>query len=359
VILLHPETPLDLESLSRFLREGGRVVLFDDFGSGDELLHHFQIQRVALPDHPALELRHNPALAIAEPAEHQTVQGVTRVVLNHASGVAHKELSPLLYVRTAEGDKTYVALAGAVEKGHLLVVSDASVPINAMLRFPGNKTFTRNVLHYAVTGVGDVTDHGKLYIATGAFEQTGTYGSDADLGKLHVLTDALRSFKRDGLPPAAAYVLAALVAFALGAWVWTRATRVHRAATPRYVKATPLPSQGGIAGHAALIAAKPTTRALAVLEIKTALEEQICAALELDRAPAPDEIIRRAKGKNLLSDESGRTLRALLAYMGQVETFVLSRRADAMRRVRDADVVRCSAQARAIAAELRRSMTAA
>jgi len=47
-----------------------RLVLckVDDFGSGDELLRHFQIERVALPAHPALELRHNPALAIAEPA---------------------------------------------------------------------------------------------------------------------------------------------------------------------------------------------------------------------------------------------------------------------------------------------------
>src|SRR5437867_11989386 len=49
VILLHPEGSIDVESLSRFLREGGRVVLFDDFGSGDELLRHFPIQRVALP----------------------------------------------------------------------------------------------------------------------------------------------------------------------------------------------------------------------------------------------------------------------------------------------------------------------
>jgi hypothetical protein len=352
VILLHPETSLDLESLSRFLREGGRVVLFDDFGSGDELLHHFQIERVPLPVHPALELRHNPALAIAEPADHQTLQGVTRVVLNHASGVKHKELSPLLFVRAADGEKTYVGLAGAVEKGHLLVVSDASVPINGMLRFPGNKTFARNVLHYAVTGVGDVASHGKLYILTGSFEQLGSYGNAESEGKLHVLAEAFRAFKHDGLPAPAAYALAALAAIALGVWVWSRASRVHQPSVPRYVKKTPLAAQGGIAGHAALIAAKPTTRALAVLEIKTALEERICAVLELERAPAPDEIVRQARARHLLSDESGRTLRALLAYMSEVETLVLSRRAEAMRRVRDADVLRCSRQARAIVGEL-------
>jgi len=364
VILLHPEGSLDVESLSRFLREGGRVVLFDDFGSGDELLRHFQIQRVPLPAHPALELRHNPALAIAEPADHQTVHGVSRVVLNHASGVSHKELSPLLFVRSADDDeKTYVALAGAVEKGHLLVVSDSSVPINGMLRFPGNKTFVRNVLHYAYTGVGDVSGKGKIHIVSGAFEQTGAYGDGSDaqsfFGKLKFLGDALRDFKRDGFPPLVAYLAAGFGALALGFWVWTRASRVHRAATPRYVKAIPLAVQGGIAGHAAVIAAKGTTRALAVLEIKTSLEEELCAALEIDHAPAPNELAHRAVAANLLTDGTARTLRQLLAYMGQVETLVLSRRADAMRRVRDADVVRCSQQARAIREEVRARKNAA
>jgi hypothetical protein len=364
VILLHPEATLDVESLSRFLREGGRVVMFDDFGSGDELLRHFQIERVALPAHPALELRHNPALAIAEPATHQTVEGVTRVVLNHASGVQHADLSPLLFVRGGPGEqeKTYVGLAGAVEKGHLLVVSDASVPINAMLRFPGNKAFTRNVLHYAFTGVGDVTTHGTLHIVSGAFEQLGTYGDASEtstLGKLHVVSDAFRVFQRDGLPSPIAYVLAAFFAIALGVWVWTRASRIHRAATPRYVKKVPLVAQGGVAGHAAVIAAKGTTRALAVLEIKTALEEELCAALEVDRALAPDAMVHRARDQHLLSEESGRALRTLLKYMGEVETLVLSRRAEAMRRVRDADVVRCSRDARAIADEVRARRNAA
>ena len=356
VILLHPESSLDVDSLSRFLKDGGRVVLFDDFGNGDELLRHFQIKRVALPARPALELRHNPALAIAEPAEHQTVRGVSRVVLNHASGVEHKELSPLLYVRNADdGEKTYVGLAGAVDKGHLLVVSDASVPINGMLRFTGNRTFVRNVLHYAHAGVGDVAGGGKLWIEVGGFEQVGTYGdaSDAGASKLRFLTDAFHDFQRNGLPPYVAYLTAAFVALALGGWVYTRASRVHRAATPRYTKAIPIAVQGGIAGHAAVIAARGTTRALAVLEIKIALEEELCAALSLEHAPAPDDLARRVREANLLSDASAHTLRHLLAYMGRVETLVLSRRSEAMRQVRDADVVRCSEQARALVDELR------
>ena len=269
-------------------------------------------------------------------------------------------------MRSADDDeKTYVALAGAVEKGHLLVVSDSSVPINGMLRFPGNKAFVRNVLHYASTGVGDVPNgsHCKIHIVSGAFEQTGAYGDASDaqsvFGKLKFLGDALRDFKRDGFPPLVAYLAAGFGALAVGFWVWTRASRVHRAATPRYVKAIPVAVQGGVAGHAAVIAAKGTTRALAVLEIKTSLEEELCAALEIEHAPAPNELAQRAVAANLLTDGTARTLRQLLAYMGQVETLVLSRRADAMRRVRDADVVRCSDQARAIREEVRARKNAA
>ena len=96
-----------------------------------------------------------------------------------------------------------------------------------------------------------------------------------------------------------------------------------------------------------------------MLEIKTSLEEELCAALEIDHAPAPNELAHRAVAANLLTDGTARTLRQLLAYMGQVETLVLSRRADAMRRVRDADVVRCSQQARAIREEVRARKNAA
>lgn len=364
VILLHPDASLDVDSLSRFLRDGGRVVLFDDFGKGDELLRHFQIKRVPLPAHPALELRHNPALAIAEPfssagtaGEHQTVRGVSRVVLNHASGVDHRELSPLLYVRSADdGEKVYVGLAGAVEKGHLLVVSDASVPINGMLRFTGNRTFVRNVLRYAHSGVGDVSTGGKIYVAAGAFEQVGSYGEETEessFGKLHFFVDWFHDFEREGLPPGVAYLAAWLAVLGLGIWVYTRASRVHRAATPRYTKAIPLAVQGGVAGHAAVIAAKGTTRALGVLEVKAALEEEVCVALGLDHVPSPDELAARAREARVLSDGAARSLRDLLAYMGRVETLVLSRRAEAMRQVRDADVVRCAAAARAIVDEMR------
>jgi hypothetical protein len=54
-----------------------------------------------------------------------------------------------------------------------------------------------------------------------------------------------------------------------------------------------------------------------------------------------------------MTDATAATLRRLLAYMGQIETLVLSRRAEAMRRVRDADVARCAKDAAAIRDEVR------
>lgn len=47
VVLVHPESGLNVDSLSNFMRAGGRHLL-DDYGSGDQLLRHFGIERVPL-----------------------------------------------------------------------------------------------------------------------------------------------------------------------------------------------------------------------------------------------------------------------------------------------------------------------
>ena len=68
LLLLYPQKSLDVDALSKFMRAGGRVVMLDDFGRGDSLLRHFGMERVASPRKPAEFLRHNPQLALAEPA---------------------------------------------------------------------------------------------------------------------------------------------------------------------------------------------------------------------------------------------------------------------------------------------------
>jgi hypothetical protein len=359
VVIIHPERTLDVESLSKFMREGGRVVLFDDYGTGDQLLQHFEIQRVALPEKPQLVLRQNPALAIAVPAaDHPAVAGVERVVSNHATGLAHKELSPVLRVREeGGGDGVLLALAGAVGKGRLLAVGDSSIVINAMLRYPGNKLFVRNALNYALEDDPDLgRRHGRLWIVTGAFPTAGSYGDPASSGgfldALRHFRDFLKEVDRDGIPPLAAFLLSAAVGLSIVLWISSRAARTHQPVVPRYTRAAPVTAHGGVAGHAAVLAAKGTTRALGILEWKSAIEEELCARLELGRPPPPKELARAAREANLLSEESAKALLALLAQMGEIETLVLARRQDAMRRVKDDDLMDVARKARRILAEI-------
>ncbi|HEX7666039.1 MAG TPA: DUF4350 domain-containing protein, partial [Polyangiaceae bacterium] len=195
VIILHPEKTLDVPSLTAFMHVGGRVILLDDYGTGDALLEHFELERVPVPDHPAQMLRHNPAFAIAVPAGvHAVVADVDRVVTNHATGLNHPNLSPVLKIPSADGSPdVLVAVAGQVTNGRLLVVGDPSIVINSMLRYPGNKAFAKGLVKYA--GDDDTWGRrgGKVYIVSDAFDQTGTFGEESKLGsfgdKLRGLSD--------------------------------------------------------------------------------------------------------------------------------------------------------------------------
>ncbi|HQY64009.1 MAG TPA: DUF4350 domain-containing protein, partial [Polyangiaceae bacterium] len=153
VLMLHPERGVDSGELAKFMKAGGRVLLLDDFGKGDGLLQHFGMARIPLPAAPAESLRQNPHLALAEPASpHPIVADVHRVVTNHATGIRHPDLSPVLKVRPADPDApdVPVAVAGAVGKGRLLVIADPSIVMNSMLRYAGNKALARGLARYAL-----------------------------------------------------------------------------------------------------------------------------------------------------------------------------------------------------------------
>ena len=345
LILLHPERSLDVESLSRFMRAGGRVILLDDFGTGDSLLQHFGMSRIPLPAHPAEALRGNPSLAIAEPASaHPVVSEVTRVVTNHATGLKHPDLSPVLRVRASSGPDVPIAVAGAVGQGRLLVVGDPSIVMNAMLRYPGNKSLARGLVKYAADDDTWGKRGGRVFIATGDFEQKGTFGDESQLSsewseRMRALKDAMASIRKDGMPSGNAYALAVAVGLGVIVWVGSRAGRLHKASIPRFTRRIPLAAQGGVAGHAAVIAAPQTSRVLAVLELKAALEEDLCKTLALDQNPGHEGLVGAIVARNLLDAEGIRSLKALLLRMASAETMVLSQRAGAMAPIRDREVL--------------------
>jgi hypothetical protein len=343
LLLLYPEKSLDVDELSKFMRAGGRVVMLDDFGRGDSLLRHFGMERVASPRRPAEFLRRNPQLALAEPASaHPVVSEVTRVVTNHPTGLAHPDLSPVLKIRGNGEPDVVVAVAGAVGQGRLLAVGDPSMVMNSMLRYGGNKAFARGLVRYTVDHDSWGKRGGRLFIASGGFEQKGSFGEESSSFSewMRALREALEVVRHEGVPSAIAYALACALGLALVVWVASRAGRLHKPVTPRFVRKTPTVAQGGVAGHAAVIAAPQTSRVLAVLELKSALEEQLTAILGLPKVPGHIELMNQVGERGLLDAEGVVALRRLLLRMSSVETMVVFQRSGGMvQPIRDNEVV--------------------
>lgn len=344
LLLLHPERSPDVDELSKFMRAGGRVIMLDDFGRGDSLLVNFGMKRLPSPRHPAESLRQNPQLALAEPASaHPVVADVNRVVTNHPTGLAHPDLSPVLKIRAVSGEADVtVAVAGAVGPGRLLAVGDPSIVMNSMLRYSGNKTFARGLIRYAVDSDAWGKRGGRLFIAAGDFDQRGAYG-----GEQSTLSEWYRDFKdlldkirKEGLPEVLAWGASIALGLALVVWVGLRAGRLHKPIIPRFVRPVPTVAQGGIAGHAAVIGAPQTTRVLALLELKSALEEQLTMLLGLSKVPGHQELLSHVSARGLLDAEGVRTLRELLLRMSNVETMMVFQRNGGMvQSVRDNEVV--------------------
>jgi hypothetical protein len=357
VVIVHPENALDVDELAAFMRAGGRIILLDDYGTGDALLARFGIRRVPLPQRPAAMLRGNPALAIAEGASaHAAVRDVGRVVTNHATGLEHKALSPVLVVRGDGEPDVLVGVAGAVGQGRLMAIGDSSVLMNSMLRYPGNHALAVSAIRYAVEDDVWGKREGKLYVVANDFGQTGSYrGGGADESQIdsakRALEEAIETLRHGGMPPLASYLLALAVGLGVVVWTSVRAGRTHRSATPRFMRPVPGVAQGGVAGHAAVLAAPGTRRALALLEMKSALEEDLALRLGLDRVPAPEELAAKAHDAGLLDAEQSRSLVRILGMLARVETSLQARaRAGGSawpgERVRDAEVFAIAARVR-------------
>jgi hypothetical protein len=325
VVIVHPTRPVDAEELSAFMRAGGRVVVLDDYGSADAFLAAFGIRRVPLPAHPAEMLRGNPALAIAEPAaDHPAVRGVTRVVTNHATGLAHPSLSPVLVVRGSDEPDTLLALAGSVGRGRLLAVGDPSALMNAMLRFPGNHALAVGLVRYAVEDDAAGRRGGKLYLLANGFDTVGTYGAvspaaGAVIALRRAVASGVEEVAQHGAPPPVVYLVAAAVALGVLAWTVARAARTHRPVEPRFARGIPIVAQGGVAGHAAMLGAPGTSRTLAMLELKSALEEELAVRLGLERAPSREQIVAKVRAGRLLDDDDAEALSILLGRFARIE----------------------------------------
>ena len=108
-------------------------------------------------------------------------------------------------------------------------------------------------------------------------------------------------------------------------WTGARAGKTHKHSAPRFTRTVPVVAQGGVAGHAAVLGAPGTSRALAILELKSALEEELATRLGLERAPPPDQLVARLRAARLLDESGACALSRLLASMARVETKLAAR----------------------------------
>jgi len=341
IIILHPERKLDYVESLAFLRAGGRIALLDDYGRGVSLLERFRIQRVEAPRNPAESIRDNPHLAVAVPAiqvvagqeqgRHPIVAGVSQLVTNHPTGLVHPNLTPVLTIPGArnEPDVTLAVTGIIADRGRLLAMGDPSAVINLMLRYPGNRAFAEGLVDYLVEDDSWGARGGKLYLLANDFPQRGSYEGRGTLARrLREQVDNLREqvtdLHRSGIPNTAALALAALAVLATIGWVASTSTRPYRRTTPRFARQTDLVAQGGVAGRAALLAAPTTHRALAVLELKSALEEGLAERLGLRTGAGAAEILVEIDRQEALGRRSSDLLRELLHEMQRAEAAVVA-----------------------------------
>ena len=363
LLALHPQRELDYREVAAFLAAGGRLGLLDDYGSGDALLRRFRIHRVSPPLEPREPLRQNPSLPVAVPPEtpdsrpHPIVTGVDRVVTNHPTGLetdSGLKLTTVLELPAISANPTALALIGVIGDtkrcglvaegesaerpisgaasapgrcGRLFAMGDPSALINLMMRYPGNRVFAARLVEYLVGDDSWGTRGGNLYVVVNDFTERGSFGKAGGLSgaiedRLEALERLIAEMRRDGLPAPLAVLLSALAAAGAALWAVVAATRRYRRPAPRYARGTPLVAQGGLAGRAAVLSAETTHRALAVLELKTALEEAVRQRLDLPATASAKDLLTEIVRQDALSQRSSDDLRALLAEMARAENAV-------------------------------------
>lgn len=363
VVFLHPTVDIRFHPLAAFLAAGGRAAVIDDHGKAAGLLERFHIHRANAPALPAFRLRDNSQLPIAlpaqsesaaEPNDHPTLRGVEQVVTNHPTALRLEpgiELTPLLVMPARGEPEALLAVTGVIGDaracgltsvikrdappegrcGRLLAMGDPSAFINLMMRYPGNESFARGVFNYLLEDDTWGRRGGNLYLVSGDFKQTGTYGDPGGfreaLGEQQAaLLDWIEEVRASGLPESVSIALAAIAAICVAIWAGLAGGQLYSPMAPGYARPLPHGAQGGFAGRVAVLAAKSTDRALILRELKRMLEATLRQRLKLPAALGPREIVKSAADQALLEPRSLRTLEDLLARLSAGEIAVMSAR---------------------------------
>jgi hypothetical protein len=200
LFILYPTAKIEPHDLTRFLKNGGRVLLADDFGRAEDALRDLDILRgpggAARAEKFWDDQTYAPIARALAPA-HPLAAGVESITTN----------VPAIWrdLRDAEAvfgfdDGSAVVAALEVGDGRLVALSDPSVLINRMLEFEGNLAFAINLLRWLqrpgpqprlIIMAGDLNLSGHPSRQLGVDPAAGTVGGmmgelDEWLGNLHL-----------------------------------------------------------------------------------------------------------------------------------------------------------------------------
>jgi hypothetical protein len=269
LLIIHPVQPLPTAELAKFMRSGGRVAVADDFGAGARFLATFGMTLRDVEGEPARALRGNPAWPIATPVvAHALTDGVSALVTNHPRVLYHPTLTPVFEL---SGDLGAVVLSGAVGGGRLVAIADASVLINNMLEFEGNRQFARDLVRF-IRGRGPTA---RLLIADSKTRwEIGTRSFEKPLAQL---ASALERLSHLQLPPLAIVVLSGALAGLLLSIAATSLPRRSAYGRRAYLQASE--TLAGMAGRVSVYAAGERSLMSPLLTLKSELEQQAAEVL--------------------------------------------------------------------------------
>lgn len=148
LFVLYPRERLEPGHLAAFIRNGGQVLLADDFGDSTEAMGRLGMLRERAIGVGARRFHRDlPFAPMAEPVlpEHPLAMGVTELATNHPAILVQVQGPELVF---GFGPGEGVVCAGNLGSGRFIVTSDPSMFINRMLQFEGNLQFAINAIRF-------------------------------------------------------------------------------------------------------------------------------------------------------------------------------------------------------------------
>ncbi len=156
-------SPAELEALNNFVSQGGRLILADDYGYGNQVLEYLGL-KVRFSRHPLLDPLVNYKSQwfprISRLKESPLTADIDSLVLNHATSLAKVEDGEVLGWSSSfsfldlNGDRRWqedeptgplaVVSRHALGKGEILLIADPSLFINSMA-LEGNEQLRQNI----------------------------------------------------------------------------------------------------------------------------------------------------------------------------------------------------------------------